>query len=101
MILSPLTPDGLKTSLNRCIQQIAAQGVFPKNINAACDCTLYETTSKFMGCGSVTRKVKVRARGYRKSGELRKVSVTLYGWKVWAIYEIKTGIPLAIKIDTI
>ena len=27
--------------------------------------------------------------------------MTLYGWKVWAIYEIKTGIPLAIKIDTI
>jgi hypothetical protein len=27
--------------------------------------------------------------------------VTLYGWKVWAIYEVQTGIPLAIKIDTI
>ena len=43
----------------------------------------------------------MKARGYRKSGELKEVPVTLYGWKVWAIYEIKTGIPLAIKIDTI
>ena len=25
----------------------------------------------------------------------------LYGWKLWAIYELQTGIPLAIKIDTI
>lgn len=25
----------------------------------------------------------------------------LYGWKIWAIYELQTGIPLAIKIDTI
>ncbi len=33
--------------------------------------------------------------------ELKEVPVTLYGWKVWAIYEIETGIPLAIKIDTI
>ncbi|MDB4303445.1 transposase [Desulfosarcina sp.] len=31
----------------------------------------------------------------------KRGKVTLYGWKVWAVYEIKTGIPLAVKIDTI
>jgi len=96
-----ITPRRIENFFNRCIQQLAKQGIFPKKIHAACDCTLYETTSKFKGCGSVTRDVKVQARGYRKSGELKSVRVTLYGWKVWAIYEIKTGIPLAIKIDTI
>jgi len=96
-----ITPRRIENFFNRCIQQLARQGVFPKKIHAACDCTLYETTSKCKGCGSVTRKVKVKARGYRKGGELKEVPVTLYGWKVWAIYEIKTGIPLAIKIDTI
>ena len=80
---------------------ISKAGCFPQKIHAACDATLYETTSKFKGCGCVTHKVKVKARGYRKVGELKEISVTLYGWKVWAIYEIKTGIPLAIKIDTI
>ena len=96
-----ITPGRIENLFNRCIQQLAKQGVFPEKIHAACDATLYETTSKFKGCGSVTRKVKVKARGYRRSGELKEVSVTLYGWKVWAIYETKTGIPLAIKIDTI
>ena len=96
-----ITPARIENFFNRCIQQLANQGVFPKKIFAACDATLYETTNKFKGCGSVTHKVKVKARGYRKNGELKEVSVTLYGWKVWAIYEIKTGIPLAIKIDTI
>ena len=96
-----ITPRRIENFFNRCIQQLAKQGVFPKKIHAACDATLYETTSKFKGCGCVTHKVKVKARGYRKVGELKEVSVTLYGWKVWAIYEIKTGIPLAIKIDTI
>ncbi len=96
-----ITPRRIENLFNRCIQQLAEQGIFPKRIQAACDCTLYETTSKFKGCGSVTYKRKVKARGYRKSGELKEVKVTLYGWKVWAIYEIKTGIPLAIKIDTI
>jgi hypothetical protein len=96
-----ITPRRIENFFNRCIQQLARQRVFPKKIHASCDCTLYETTSKFKGCGSVTRKVKVKARGYRKTGELKEVLVTLYGWKVWAIYEIKTAIPLAIKIDTI
>ena len=96
-----ITPRRIENFFNRCIQQLARQRVFPKKIHASCDCTLYETTNKFKGCGSVTRKVKVKARGYRKTGELKEVLVTLYGWKVWAIYEIKTGIPLAIKIDTI
>ncbi len=99
--IATITPRRIENFFNRCIQQLARQGIFPKKIHAACDCTLYETTSKFKGCGSVTRKVKVKARGYRKSGELKEVLVTLYGWKVWAIYEIKTGIPIAIKIDTI
>ena len=99
--IATITPRRIENFFNRGIQQLSRQGVFPKKIPAACDCTLYETTSKFKGCGSVTRKVKVKARGYRKSGELKEVPVTLYGWKVWAIYEIKTGIPLAIKIDTI
>ena len=96
-----VTPRRIENFFNRCIQQLAKQGIFPKKIHAACDCTLYETTSKFKGCGSVTRDVKVQARGYRKNGELKKVPTTLYGWKVWAIYETKTNIPLAIKIDTI
>lgn len=96
-----ITPRRIENFFNRCIQQLAKQGIFPKKIHAACDCTLYETTNKFKGCGSVTRDVKVQARGYRKSGELKSVRVTLYGWKVWAIYETKTNIPLAIKIDTI
>jgi len=96
-----ITPRRIENFFNSCIQQLAKQGIFSKKIHAACDCTLYETTSKFKGCGSVTHKVKVKARGYRKSGELKEVPVTLYGWKVWAIYEIKTGIPLAIKTDTI
>jgi len=96
-----ITPRRIENFFNRSIQRLAAQGIFPKKIHASCDCTLYETTSKFKGCGSVTRNVKPKARGYRKSGELKEVKVTLYGWKVWAIYEIETGIPLAIKIDTI
>ena len=96
-----ISPKKIENFFNRCIQQLTKQGLFPKTIKGSCDCTLYETTAKFEGCGKVSLKRKVKARGRRKNSELKEVKVTLYGWKVWAIYEIDTGIPLAIKIDTI
>jgi len=96
-----ITPRRLEHFFNQCIQRLAHVHVFPKYIHAAGDTTLYETTDQFEGCGSVVRKRKIQARGYRRSGELKEVKVRLYGWKIWVIYEVQTGIPLAIKIDTI
>jgi len=99
--ITEITPRRMEYFFNRSIEQLAQAHVFPKYIHAACDTTLYETTDQFEGCGSVLRERKVKARGYRKVGELKEVKVMLYGWKIWAIYELQTGIPLAIKIDTI
>jgi hypothetical protein len=96
-----ITPKRLENFFNRVIQRLAAARVFPKYIDGACDTTDYETTSRYKGCGRVSRQRKAPARGYRKNGEIKKVKVTVYGWKVWAIYELQTGIPLAIKIDTV
>ncbi len=96
-----ITPKRVENFFNRCIKQLVKQKIFPKKINASCDATLYETTDKYDGAGSVSRTRKVQARGYRKNGELKEQKVTLYGWKVWAVYDTKTQIPLAIKIDTI
>jgi hypothetical protein len=96
-----ITPRRMENFFNHCIQRLAKARVFPKYIHAACDTTLYETTDQFEGCGKVWRERKVKARGYRQPGELKEVKVMLYGWKIWAIYELQTGIPLAIKIDTI
>ena len=96
-----ITPRRLENFFNHSIERLSQARVFPKYIHAACDTTLYETTDQYEGCGSVFRERKVKARGYRKAGELKAVKVWLYGWKVWAIYEVQTGIPIAIKIDTI
>jgi hypothetical protein len=99
--ITQITPRRMEQFFNRCIEQLARGGVFAKYIHAACDTTLYETTDQFKGCGSVLRERKVKARGRRRAGELKQVKVMLYGWKIWAVYELGTGIPLAIKIDTI
>jgi Transposase DDE domain len=96
-----ISPRTIENFFNRAIRQLAHSSIFPKYIHAACDATDLETTKQFKGCGAVTRERKVKAKGYRQNGELKAVKVTIYGWKVWAIYELNTGIPLAIKIDTI
>jgi hypothetical protein len=99
--ITEITPRRIEHFFNRCIEQLAQAHVFPKYIHAACDTALYETTDPFEGYGKVLRERKVSARGYRKPGEFKEVKVMLYGWKIWAIYELTTEIPLAIKIDTI
>ena len=96
-----ITPRRLENFFNRVIQRLAVARVFPKYIHGAGDTTDYDTTDRYEGCGRVSRERKAAARGYRKNGEIKKIKVMVYGWKVWAIYEIQSGIPLAIKIDTI
>src|SRR4030066_1105085 len=96
-----ISPRRVENFFNHCIQKLAHARVFPKYIHAACDTTFYETTDQYEGCGSVFRERKGKARGYRKPGGLKEVKVGLYGWKLWAIFEVQSGIPLAIKIDTI
>ncbi|MDI7259314.1 MAG: hypothetical protein QME90_05260 [Thermodesulfobacteriota bacterium] len=43
---------------------------------------------RFCGSACLPQAGKVKARGYRKPGELKGVKVWLYGWKIWAIYEL-------------
>jgi hypothetical protein len=99
--VTKIAPEPMEELFNGFVRCLAQQSLFPKYIHAVCDATDYETTERYEGRGVVLRKRKVRARGARKNGELKTVDVLIYGWKVWAVYEINSGIPLAIKIDTI
>ena len=96
-----VTPRWLENFFNCCIQPLARSHVFPKYIHAGAIRRFMRRRISLRGCGLVKHKRKVKARGYRKAGELKEVKVWLYGWKIWAIYEVQTGIPIAIKIDTI
>lgn len=84
--------------LNHAISCLAAHGTFPKKIHAVLDATDLETTDRCMGCGSVKREREVTLRGSNKK---RKISVMVYGFKMWAVFDPKTEIPLGITIDTI
>ena len=98
-----LTVVQLEALLNGAIQCLARQGVFPKKIDAVLDATDNEATPTYKTDGgravpSVTRQKRPDVRANRHAD---KVEVTVYGWKVWVVWEPVSRIPLAIRIDEI
>ena len=96
-------PDKLSKMFNGVIRCLAKQGVFSKEIDVVLDATDDEATPTYKTDSGeqvphVTREKRpdVRANKYAK-----KVSVTVFGWKIWLIFDPESKIPLAMKIDGI
>jgi hypothetical protein len=95
--------DRLAALFNGAIRCLAARGLFPKRIDAALDSTDDEATPKYRTddgrpVPSVRRKKRPDVRANRHA---TKVEVTVWGWKVWLVWEPVTKIPLALAIDDI
>ena len=86
--------DAVTDLFNHAVQKLAAQGVFPKEATVALDPTDIETPKGFDGAGSVTRKKKVRD----KTGRLTMIEVTVWGFRLIAVMETTTRIPVAAKL---
>jgi hypothetical protein len=106
-------PQRLADLFNGTIACLAQQGLFPAKIDAVLDATDNEATPTYemddprpeeqkkanpLPVPSVKREKRpdVRANKYAK-----KVEVTVYGWKVWIVWEPRSQIPLALAIDGI
>lgn len=101
--LVQITPEKLADLFNGAIRALAGQGVFPKKIDAVLDTTDDEATPTYTtddGCETphVTREKRPDVRANRHA---RKVEVTVFGWKVWVVWEPVSKIPLAIVVDGI
>lgn len=95
--------DKLAAMLNGVVRCLAKQGVFPKHIDAVLDATDDEATPGYstddeQAVPSVTREKRPDVRANRHA---TKVKVTVFGWKVWVVWEPTSRIPLAIAIDGI
>jgi len=98
--LGPEKPSAMFNGATRCL---AKRRVFPKHIDALLDAADDEATPTYkMDAGgdvpSVTREKRpdVRANKYAQ-----KVKVTVFGWKIWIVFEPVSKTPLAMKIDGI
>ncbi len=79
---------------NGVVNILAKRGMFPKRLSVIIDPTDIRTTPKYKGCGSVTRKKKVRD----KEGKLKEIEITVWGWKLMVVFYGAKKIPLAAKL---
>ena len=89
-----ISATALADLFNGTIRALAAFGVFMAEVMAAVDGTRIVTPPPFQGCGmqAVTE--------YQRNRQGVRVEVTklLYGWRLIALIDLRTLIPLAIKI---
>ena len=95
--------DKLVAMFNGVVRCLAKQGMFPKRIDAVLDATDDEATPGYETDGgkqvpSVTREKRPDVRANRNA---KKIKVTVFGWKIWIVWEPVSRIPLALAIDGI
>lgn len=87
-----LSAEEVETFFNNVIHALARFGVFPKKITAILDGSDLETTEKYKGCGRAKRTKKIKGK---------EVKVEVFGFKIIAIMDLYTQIPLAVKVTKI
>ena len=95
--------EKLAALFNGAIRGLAKQGVFPQKIDAVLDATDDEVTPTYTTDDGrdVPRVTREKRPDVRANRHARKVEVTVYGWKVWLVWEPVSKIPLAMVIDDI
>ena len=110
-IRGPICPDSIATYIqaisshalerlfNRVVSILAAHSFFPKHIHALLDSSEIQSTELCEGCGKVTKE-KAPALRHRR-GRIRKVLETVFGFKVWVVWDPTSRLPLALRFATI
>ncbi|MEK6536909.1 MAG: transposase, partial [Actinomycetota bacterium] len=95
--------ERLEKLFNGAIRCLAAQGILPKKLVVVLDATDDEATPNYQPDAGrpVPHVSKEKRPEVRANRHAKKVKVTVWGWKVWVVWEPNTKIPLAIRIDDI
>jgi len=97
-------PARLADLFNGAIHCLAKQGMFPKRIDAVLDATDDEATPTYTmdaADGEVPRVSREKRPDVRANRHAKKIKVTVFGWKLWIVFEPVSKIPLALAIDGI
>lgn len=98
-----ISAEKLAAMFNGAIQCLATQGVFPKQLDVSLDATDDEATPTYTTDDgrAVPRVTREKRPDVRANRHAKKSEVTVFGWKVWVVWEATSKIPLAIAIDDI
>ena len=79
---------------NNCIKSLAKAKTFPKKLSVIIDATDIATKKDFPGASSVTRHEDI----VDKFGRIKSIEVTVWGFKLIALFAVGVKIPIAIKV---
>jgi hypothetical protein len=111
IIRGPLCPDSIAASIqaigahalerlfNGVVRILAEHSYFPKRIDALLDASEIQSTEQCEGCGKVTKEKPPKLRLRR--GRIRKVLETVFGFKIWVVWDPTSRLPLAVRFTTI
>lgn len=89
----------LERVFNKTISILAANSFFPRKIHALLDASDIESTEKCRGRGRVRKEKAPELR--RRHGRVRKIFVTIFGFKIWVVWDPSSGLPLSMRFATI
>lgn len=97
--IAAIGASALEAFFNAVIRILAAQAMFPKQVHALLDASEIESTQKCEGCGSVSKEKAPELR--LRAKRIRKVLETVFGFKIWVVWDPQSKLPLAMCFSTI
>jgi len=94
-----ITGPALEKLFNRAISIFAANQFFPKKVHVVLDASEIQSTQQCHGCGKVKKEKAPELR--RRKGRIRKVFEMVFGFKIWAVWDPNSRLPLALRFTTI
>jgi len=97
--IQAISAHALEKLINSVVAILAKHHFFPKQIHALLDASEIQSTELCQGCGKVTKEKPPKLR--HRKGRIRKVIETVFGFKLWLLWDPTSRLPLAIRFDTI
>ncbi len=94
-----ITAKALEKIFNQIISVLAANSFFPNKIDVILDASDIESTELCKGRGKVTKEKAPELR--RRRGKTKKIKVTVYGFKIWVLWDPISRLPISMRFATI
>jgi len=84
---------------NKTISILAAHSFFPRKVHALLDASDLESTERCKNRGKVTKEKAPELR--KRNGRVKKIKVTVFGFKIWVVWDQASALPIAMRFSTI
>ncbi len=97
--IAAIAAKALEKMFNQAITILASHKFFPKKVHVSLDASEIQSTEKCTGCGKVSKEKAPELR--RRKGRIRKVVETVFGFKIWVVWDPNSKLPLSLIFTTI